>query len=298
VVTRSDLPQLHVGDAIVEIDGEAIEGFFQKAHEYISDSSERSERTELFRTTYLFPAQFVLSLSDHHKVRIVRTQQVDPAQPPEQVAGHWLVTGQIAYIRIPSFSGVVSESAAITLVRQFKDAHGLVIDLRGNPGGYGNSPLELQSALMERPFRSWRESLGRFSSARGNRFELTSGADNWAKPEHGIESGIYRGRLVILIDSSCASYCEDFVMPFKDSHRAMLVGEATAGSYAQTYFLVFDDGMVLNTAATRETFPDGSRFEGVGIVPDVEASPTLEDIRSRKDVVLARAVEILGAHHD
>lgn len=44
---------------------------------------------------------------------------------------------------------MASESAAIALVRKFKDAHGLIIDVRGNLGG-GPSP-ELQAALMGRP---------------------------------------------------------------------------------------------------------------------------------------------------
>jgi carboxyl-terminal processing protease len=98
---------------------------------------------------------------------------------------------------------------------------------------------------------------------------------------------------VILVDHICASYCEDFVMPFKDNHRATVVGDTTAGTYAQTYFTAFDNGMQLNIAVTHEVFPDGSPFEGVGIAPDIALTPTIEDIRSRTDVVLERGVEAL-----
>lgn len=50
--------------------------------------------------------------------------------------------------------------------------------------------------------------------------------------------------------------------------------------------------MILNIAAVRHTFPDGSRFEGVGIAPDVAVDLTPEDLRSERDPVLQRAVEL------
>jgi carboxyl-terminal processing protease len=291
LVTRSDLPQLQLGDVVAYIDGEPIEDFFQQNRQFLSDSNERSQRTDLFTATYLFPQQFALTLGNGRKVNIIRTPDVNRARPDEQVTGHWLESSRFAYMRIPSFrGGVAAESADIALVRKFRDADGLIIDLRGNPGGV--SSVELQVALMGRPFRSWRESSGRFSSSRGNRAELIYGADQ-ARPYRGIESGIYVGPLVILIDAGCASACEDFVMPFKDSHRATLIGETTFGSFSDTYFSTFDNGMMLNTATTRVVFPDGNPFEGVGISPDIAVAPTADDIRARNDVALKRAIEIL-----
>ncbi|MGO9401876.1 MAG: S41 family peptidase [Terriglobales bacterium] len=106
------------------------------------------------------------------------------------------------------------------------------------------------------------------------------------------------GRLVILIDGGCASACEDFVMPFKDSHRATLIGETTYGSYSDTYFLTFDNGMMLNTAVTRVSFPDGNRFESVGISPDIRIERTVEDVRSGNDRAMTRALEVLRSPNE
>jgi carboxyl-terminal processing protease len=292
VVTRSDVPTLRVGDAIVAIDGQTIEAFFQAARSYLMDSDEHELEEDLFASSYLFPKEFSVTLSDHRTVRVARPPSTGSSQSPEAVEGRWLEPDRIAYIRIPGFSGIASESEALAFVHQFKAARGLIIDLRGNPGGFGNPPLELQAALMDRPFRAWRESLGRFASSQGNRTELVS-ENSWAAPETGMNLGVYTGPLVILVDHICASYCEDFVMPFKDNHRATVVGDTTAGTYAQTYFTAFDNGMQLNIAVTHEVFPDGSPFEGVGIAPDIALTPTIEDIRSRTDVVLARGVEAL-----
>jgi carboxyl-terminal processing protease len=81
-------------------------------------------------------------------------------------------------------------------------------------------------------------------------------------------------------------------MPFKYSKRATLVGETTAGSYSLTRHIDFDNGMILNIAAVHHTFPDGSQFEGIGITPDVPVDTTPEDLRTGRDPVLKKAVEL------
>lgn len=81
-------------------------------------------------------------------------------------------------------------------------------------------------------------------------------------------------------------------MPFKYAKRATLVGETTAGTYSMTRHVDFDNGIILNISAVHHTFPDGSRFESVGIAPDVPVEVTPEDLRTGRDPVLKKALEI------
>ena len=81
-------------------------------------------------------------------------------------------------------------------------------------------------------------------------------------------------------------------MPFKITKRAQLIGETTAGTFSFTNFTQFENGMLLNVASVRHTFPDGSRFEGIGIMPDTEIHPTVQDMKIGKDVVLERALQL------
>jgi carboxyl-terminal processing protease len=53
--------------------------------------------------------------------------------------------------------------------------------------------------------------------------------------------------------------------------------------------------MMLFVGAKREIFPDGSRFEGVGIKPDVAVAPTADDIRHGRDEALEAARRSLTA---
>jgi carboxyl-terminal processing protease len=102
----------------------------------------------------------------------------------------------------------------------------------------------------------------------------------------------YSGRLLLLTDRICSCACEDFVMPFKYSKRATLIGETTAGSFSLTRHINFENGMILNIAAVHHTFPDGSQFEGVGIAPDIAVDVTPDDLRAPRDPVLKKALEI------
>ncbi|MDQ1184066.1 C-terminal processing protease CtpA/Prc [Agrobacterium larrymoorei] len=58
-------------------------------------------------------------------------------------------------------------------------------------------------------------------------------------------------------------------MPFKDNKRAEIVGETTGGSSGQPYLCDLGDGMRLWVSTKRQMFPNGARFEGLGIEPDI-----------------------------
>jgi carboxyl-terminal processing protease len=100
---------------------------------------------------------------------------------------------------------------------------------------------------------------------------------------------------VVLTDRACASACEDFVMPLKTTGRATLIGETTFGSSGQPFLYDFGNGMSFRVSTKRMYLPDGSEFEGVGIRADIEVAPTIDDVRSRRDVVLLKAIELIGS---
>lgn len=313
IVQTSFLGNLKPGDIIASIDKTPTESFFQQQQRYIAASSTVAQRHNLFLSPYLFPEQFTLTLEDGRKVSVDRTSAKEPETKTE---GRWLKPGQTAYVRIPSFFFPVLEDGALNYVNQFRNAKVLVIDVRNNPGGL--APLRLLKALMDRPYRGWKEStplrVGLFESLqRSTQTEESGkgvpdyfkgytealGALGNARLMLGGETvppsmPIFHGRLILLIDGGCISACEDFVQPFKDNGRATLVGETTQGSAGVPASYDFHNGMSLRVAVKREYFPDGSEFEGVGIKPDVEVHPSIDNLRVGKDVSLEKAVELAG----
>jgi carboxyl-terminal processing protease len=312
VVQVSFVPGLKPGDVIAAIDGVPMEEFFQRHEKYISASSARARRHNLFLLPYLFPIEFTLRLEDGRSVAINRATAKEQQAKPE---ARWLKQGDTAHIRIPAFYPP-GEDVALDFLRQYQKAKALILDLRNNPGGV--PPVRLIRALMDRPYRSWKESVplrialfdavpqaekpAEASSmsdyARGYHDALANLADN-AQITRGGDSvapapGAFRGRLVLLVDGGCVSACEDFVMPFKDNGRARLVGETTQGTAGLPYTHDFHNGMVVRIAVKRLSFPDGSEFEGMGIKPDVEVHTSIEMLRQGRDAALAKALELVN----
>jgi carboxyl-terminal processing protease len=180
----------------------------------------------------------------------------------------------------------------VKAVHDTPNAKVIIFDVRGNHGG--STPSKLVDALMDRPYRWFSEptplSIGLFKL----QGELADHSDvYWYGGTQQPGEKPYRGDVYVLVDGGCFSACEDFVMPFRNSHRATLVGEKTAGSSGQPFVQVFDNGMLIQVGAKREFFPNGEEFEGVGISPDVDVHTTAADIESGGDPVLEKVTEMI-----
>ncbi|HWR52399.1 MAG TPA: S41 family peptidase [Bryobacteraceae bacterium] len=305
VVTASRIAELKPGDVIESIDAETFEQFYQGRRRFISASTEQWARHALFAQmppitpyAHFFPERFFLGLAGGRKVSVDRRPPLD--MPITAAEGRWLDPGKVAYIRIPSFMRPEFQKRALELVRDFHSAAVLIVDVRGNTGG--STPQDLTSALMDRPYRWWTESTPvvlpyfRFRASQGEwQFQPFERPDLlWRSAVRQPSKDTFKGKLALLVDAGCHSACEDFTMPFKDNRRAVLFGATTAGSTGQPYTLDLGNGMLVLVGAKREMFPDGSPFEGVGIKPDVEITPTVENIRQGRDVVLEAARTHLG----
>ena len=310
VVQGSVLSGLKPGDVIAAIDDSSMQKFFERQQKYISASSDRARRHNLFLFPYLFPDEFTLKLENGRALPVNRAAT---KAPPLRTEGRWLKPTDTAYIRIPAFYPP-AEDVALDFLRQYQRAKVLVFDLRNNPGGI--PPFRLIHVLMDRPYRNWKiaapfripfldampqaekpaESGSMTEYARGYHDALANLAGNaqltWGGDSIAPGPGAYHGQLILLVDDGCVSACEDFVMPFKDNGRATLVGETTQGSAGLPHTYDFHNGMVVRIADKRLLFPDGSELEGMGMKPDVEAHPSIEDLSQGRDAVLQKALEL------
>lgn len=292
-VVRSQLDSIHVGDVISAIDGTPMQDYFMRNRIYVSASSDRDAGLSFFDTPAIFPEKFTITLTDGRQVAIDRKSDKKNPLPPLKSEGRWLVGKSVAYLKVPIFRGIETQAQALELLKEFHDAKVLILDVRGNPGE--GAPNALQRSLMTGPYKSWTESseehggalLRNYAPGYPGHSTLTI-TDTVVTPH----APAYAGKLILLTDRVCSCACEDFVMPFKYSRRATLVGETTAGSFSFTRHVDYENGMILNIAAVHHTFPDGAQFEGVGISPDIPVEVTPEDLRAGRDPVLKKAVEI------
>ncbi|MEO1287008.1 MAG: S41 family peptidase, partial [Chloroflexota bacterium] len=228
--------------------------------------------------------------------------------------GRWIDENDIALIHIPSFNEERFQDVALDYVEQFKDAHTIIFDMRDCTGG--NTPSKLIRALMDRPYQMWTEATPANFALFHYRYQerewghsYTQDAEYkayydgmvshfrrpmlmWSPSVTLPENPIYTGRILMLIGIEIGSAGEDFVIPFKSSGRATLIGENTLGSTGQPYHYRLIDDIWLAVGAKRAYMPDGSSYEGIGIAPDIHLQATVADLRAGRDVVLEHALEM------
>ncbi len=105
----------------------------------------------------------------------------------------------------------------------------------------------------------------------------------------------FLGPIVALANAGTGSAAEDFLVPLHSAHRATLVGERTSGSTGQQVAVELPGGGKAIICSKRDTYPDGREFVGIGIIPDVEVQPTVDDIVSGRDPILEKGIEVLKA---
>ncbi|MBN1246534.1 MAG: hypothetical protein JXC32_02695 [Anaerolineae bacterium] len=302
----SDLPGIAAGDIILDLAGQSAEAWFDAVRPYTVGSPQArtvqfGEQYAIFRELLgqFLPERLDYRVEDAggkvHTVTVDRRTLVRAA-PASSTQGRWL-SPSVGYIKVPSFLDPEFEKQALTQVQAFKHAACLVVDVRGNGGG--STPQALTSALINRPYRWWTESsplnvgLFAYEAQMGHNVERWGYSQlSWHSPARDPDPEAYQGRMIILVDRATWSAAEDFTMPFKDTGRAVIVGETTGGSTGQPFVHTFSNGMGVGIGTKRATLPDGTRFEGAGIVPDVQVDLHREDLYTGHDRVLDKALAL------
>jgi len=73
-----------------------------------------------------------------------------------------------------------------------------------------------------------------------------------------------------------------------------IIGQPSAGSTGQPLILELGSGAWAAITSRRDLLPAGSVIVGTGILPDIEAPPSIQSIREGRDLALEKAVEILS----
>ena len=166
-----------------------------------------------------------------------------------------------------------------------RQAPGVILDMRGYPVG-GAFGLVRRMARPESPPAF----LGGSMRYDGTTATFSLEESLWTEEAPGPG---YAGPVVVLADGSTQSAAEHVCALLKSTLRTTVVGSRTSGANGAVTRTVLPGGIVVNFTGQSMRFKDGSRLQRVGIVPDVEAEPTLAGIRAGRDEVLERAVLFL-----
>jgi carboxyl-terminal processing protease len=253
------------GDIVLAADGTTLDGLtIDEARDRIRGPRDTSVRLTIERNG-----------GEPFDVAIVRAVIIQRDVIHETYAG-----GTVGYTRLTGFS----EHAADELGRVVKEdveagRRKLILDLRGNPGGFVTAAREIASQYLGDGTIFWQQdSAGR----------LTETVAQPGGP--ATDAGI---RLIVLIDRGSASASEIVAGALQDRGRAVLVGEASFGKgTVQQWTQLEDDFGGFRLTVAKWLTPNKTWIHGEGITPDVAVDPRGGE--PGEDPVLDRALELLA----
>ncbi len=169
---------------------------------------------------------------------------------------------------------------------RLRAADGLVIDLRGNPGGVLTMIMGMSGHFFTEPVN--------LGVIRTRDSELKLVANPRLASAAGEPVAAYAGPLAILVDSGSYSASEIFSGGMQSVGRARIFGGQTPGGALPAVLERLPGGDVLQYAIGDFVTATGQRIEGRGVVPDEIVVPSKADLLAGQDPVLDAALEWLS----
>ncbi len=187
-----------------------------------------------------------------------------------------VINNKTGYIRFNVFHPVILDSI-VNIIHKYKNLPGIIIDIRGNPGGDFNTRKTIAEQFVTKRTLFWQ-----YLSRNGIRKVFL----NPAKEP-------YTGKLVILADGLSGSSSEEFAGGMQAIGRATIIGQPTAGKVLTMKVVQLPKGglFVYPDAQTRTA--NNKVLEGIGVVPDIKVKLNKKDLLKGIDTQLEEAIEFL-----
>lgn len=233
--TPASRADIQIGDYVVKVDGVNVYG------------KTLTEVVSMIRGEV--GTQVVLTLKrggEEIEVTVTRENIKTPT-----VKYELLETG-IAHITITEFADVTPEQFTEALAQMEEDhANGLILDLRGNPGGSLTAVVDVCKQILPEGMIVYTE------DKYGTREEYKCDGMN----ELNVP-------MVVLVDGGSASASEILAGAIKDHGKGILVGTTTYGKGIVQKIFTYEDGSAAKITVSKYYTPNGYNIHGVGIEPD------------------------------
>ncbi|MGB7210176.1 MAG: S41 family peptidase [Pyrinomonadaceae bacterium] len=202
----------------------------------------------------------------------------------DKVEHRFVKVGNTVVWRMPSFA-VPPESIDGIMRGRVSQSSNLILDLRGNGGGYVVTLEALAGYFVDKDTK--------IADLKGRK-EM--------KPQMAKSKGkdVYRGKLIVLIDSRSGSASEIFARFIQIEQRGIVIGDQSGGAVMQARSVpmemgassIVPYGMSVTNADVIMT--DGVSLEHIGVTPQTPMLPTGADLAKLHDPVLAAALKLFG----
>jgi carboxyl-terminal processing protease len=170
-------------------------------------------------------------------------------------------------------------------VGRAKNRKALILDLRGNGGGWEETLLRMVSNFFDRDIK-----LGDIKRRKETKPLVAKTRGNSA----------FTGKLIVLIDSQSGSAAELFARIVQLEKRGIVIGDVSSGAVMRSLFYDHQHGVnetIAYGASITDAdiiMTDGRSLEHVGVVPDQLKLPAPAALAAKHDPVLAYAMSLAG----
>jgi carboxyl-terminal processing protease len=242
----AEIMELQQGDVILRIEGVSTLNMTMR------------QAVELLRGAIGAPIRLDIKRGDRDPFEVVVVRDTIALNPVE----HELLDGAVGYIRIETFHKRVGADVVEALAMLTREANGslggVVLDLRGNPGGYMQQAIAVADAFL------WAGTI-----------VSTVDADNTP-----LDQDVARAKaeprypMVVLVDGSSASASEIVAGALRNNGRAVIMGARTFGKGSVQNLYDLTDGSKLKLTVSKYLTPNDQSIQGVGIPADIELVAT------------------------
>lgn len=278
---------VRAGDKIIKIDDTSTDGMsVDGAVHMIRGKSGTPVRLTLFREgegllpeITIIRATINIPTADEKQIVIPGKGQkgstAQAATTPEEKANG------IYVIKLFNFGGTSVETFKDKVQNFFNTrSDKLIIDLRGNPGGYLEAAIDIASMFLPKDAVIVRENFG---DRGGEVLHKSRGYAVFPKFP----------KIVVLVDGGSASASEILAGALQEHGVAKLVGEKTFGKGSVQELVPLTGDTSLKITIARWYTPNGKSFSNGGLTPDYVVVPTKEDRAANRDPQFDKAVEVL-----
>ena len=207
--------------------------------------------TKVFKSRKSKKIEIAVRMPDSASKDLLRVQLKPRLIPLKSVVYKDLKEG-LLYVRINVFTERTL-SEILKGIKKHKNPTGLILDLRGNPGGLFQSAVKVADLFIKK---------GTIVSVKGRRSQY----EQIFKAQ--TIGTLLPFPIVVLIDSGSASAAEIVAGALKENKRAILLGRKSFGKGSvQSLIKIDEDGSALNLTVAHYYTPDGNSIHGKGIKP-------------------------------
>lgn len=280
--------ELKIGDVIHTVDGKPVREIFDELIPFTTASNEetisRNIRPFLLNSKEGKPLD--VEIIRDGKVLPITLKNYNSRNPSpvttKEMSEYASENKDIIFLNV----GTTNSNVLVEKIKENMSAKGIIFDLRQYPRDF-MSFFKLSDVLLpDTTINLW------FSSQDlafpGNYKKYNECPLGFTNPDY------YKGKVAVLVNEGTQSLGEMTAIALSYAPKAKVIGSTTSGADGNVTRFVLPGNMVFSYTVLGAYYPEWGQCQRTGVKIDIEARPTVEDLKNKKDVLIERAIQYIN----